>query len=323
MKDNVLLISPEFFYYHKIFKRGIEELGYRCDWYSDRPSTNFLTKATLRVSPKLMGGKINKYLNTILKETTNNKYKYVVVIMGEVLSEQFVKSLKESHPTAKYIYVFWDSIVNFGMGLKLVKYFDQVYTTDRGDAKKYKYNFIPLFYNQYIDTTKKETEYDFSFIGTIKHGKNAKINALINEMCKEYKSAYIYKYIQGKSVLMFYKRKYKQEFKDDKLSDFKYDKLDSKTAIDVFKKSKYILDVPMNKQKALTERCFNAMYLGKKLITTNKDIVNYDFYNENNIYVYREEKGIDFNSKFFNSKFEPIEGYEKYSLSNWLKTLLK
>lgn len=79
----------------------------------------------------------------------------------------------------------------------------------------------------------------------------------------------------------------------------------------------------MNKQKALTERCFNAMYLGKKLITTNKDIVNYDFYSENNIYVYNEEKGIDFNAKFFNTDFEPIAGYEKYSLTNWLKTLLK
>ncbi|MFA6797057.1 MAG: hypothetical protein WCR63_05805 [Bacilli bacterium] len=322
MQDKVLLISPEFFYYQTIFKKGIEELGFDCDWYSDRPSSNFATKAALRVMPFLVKGRCEKYLDKILLETKEKEYKYILVIMGEVLTKSFLKKLKERYSKSKFIYVFWDAIANFNMGLKFTEYFDKVYTTDRGDSIKYGYNFIPLFYNSYIDTSPLETKYDFSFVGTIKKGKNKKLNSLVSQLSKKYNNSIVYKYIQGKSVLLFYKIKYPQDFKKERMKNFKFKKMDSQKAIDIFKSSRFILDVPMNQQKALTERCFNAMYLGKKLITTNQDIINYDFYDKNNIYIYSEGEKINFSSPFFHTEFKPIENYEKYSLNNWLKQLL-
>jgi len=322
MQDKVLLISPEFFYYQIIFKKGIEELGFDCDWFSDRPSSNFATKAALRVMPFLLRGRSDKYLSDILEQTKDIEYKYIMIVMGEVLTEGFLQKLRERYSNSKFIYIFWDSIVNFNMGLKFTKYFDKVYTTDRGDSIKYGYNFIPLFYNDYIDTTPSTIKYDFSFVGTIKNGKNKKLNCLVRELSKKYNNSIVYKYIQGKSVLLFYKLKYPKDFKKDKIKNFKFEKIDSKQAIEIFKSSRFILDVPMNQQKALTERCFNAMYLGKKLITTNEDIKNYDFYDENNIYIYLEGEEIDFSLPFFNQDFKSIENYEKYSLNNWLKQLL-
>ena len=322
MKDKVLLISPEFFDYHKMFKQGIMDLGLDCDWYSDRPNTSFATKALLRLNPKFLNNKIREYLEQILSETKKQQYKYVMVVMGEVLTEEFMTKLKKQQPNAKYVYVFWDSIVNFSCGLKLVKYFDRVYTTDRKDAEKYKYNFIPLCYNPYVDTTSRKTEYDFSFIGTIKNGKNRKVNKLIEDLNKKYTNGFVYKYIQGKSVLLYNKCKYSEDFAGAKIKDYKYCTISEEEAVEVFKKSMYVLDVPMNKQKALTGRSLNVLFLKKKLITTNKDIVNYDFYNERDIYVYDQKKGIDFNSPFFNSEFEEIPNFEKYGLLSWLSQLL-
>lgn len=322
MQDKVLLISPEFFYYHKIFKRGIEELGFDCDWYSDRPSSNFLVKASLRVMPFLVKGRTDDYLREILSQTESVKYKYIMVVMGEVLNEKFLKTLRNRYPNSKFVYVFWDAIANFSMGLKFTKFFDKVYTTDRGDSIEYGYNFIPLFYNDYIDTSPREIQYDFSFVGTIKNGKNKKLNSLVSQLSKKYDRSLVYKYIQGKSVYMYYKLKYPQDFKNDRLKNFEFEKMKSEMAIDIFKSSRFILDVPMNKQKALTERCFNAMYLKRKLITTNQDIANYDFYDENNILIYKEGEDIDFTSPFFSTEFKSVENYEKYSLNNWLKTLL-
>lgn len=60
----------------------------------------------------------------------------------------------------------------------------------------------------------------------------------------------------------------------------------------------------------------------RKLVTTNSDIKNYDFYNENNILIYSES--IDLDSPFFKNEYEelPDEIYEKYSLKNWLITMI-
>lgn len=46
-----------------------------------------------------------------------------------------------------------------------------------------------------------------------------------------------------------------------------------------------LLDVNQKGQRALTMRVMETIYFSKKLITNNKDIVHYPFYNENNIYL--------------------------------------
>ena len=68
-----------------------------------------------------------------------------------------------------------------------------------------------------------------------------------------------------------------------------------------------------------TIECLGAK---RKLVTTNSDIKNYDFYNENNILIYSEP--IDLDSPFFKNEYEelPDEMYEKYSLKNWLITMI-
>ena len=75
-------------------------------------------------------------------------------------------------------------------------------------------------------------------------------------------------------------------------------------------------------QQGLTFRVFEAMGFRKKLITTNADIVNYDFYNANNIFVWTEDSK-EIPDAFFETDYEelPEEIFKKYSLENWLKTI--
>ena len=72
----------------------------------------------------------------------------------------------------------------------------------------------------------------------------------------------------------------------------------------------------------LTIRVLEALGAKKKLITTNKDIVNYDFYHPENIYVY--DGKVDLENIFFTSEYFEIdyEIYKKYSLESWLKEIL-
>jgi hypothetical protein len=64
--------------------------------------------------------------------------------------------------------------------------------------------------------------------------------------------------------------------------------------------------------------------LRKKLITTNSDIVNYDFYNPNNIHLIDENNPM-IPTSFFESKYEDIPEsiYKKYTIDSWLHEMLK
>ena len=88
------------------------------------------------------------------------------------------------------------------------------------------------------------------------------------------------------------------------------------------KESKIILDIHKEIQNGLTFRVFEAIGLNKKLITTNKDIINYDFYNPNNIFVW-DEKITEIPRNFLDNEYEKLsdEIYKKYSLENWVKTV--
>jgi hypothetical protein len=69
-------------------------------------------------------------------------------------------------------------------------------------------------------------------------------------------------------------------------------------------------------------RTFEALGAKKKLITTNSNIINYSFYNKNNILVIdRIDPKIP--PSFFQTKFENIEGvtYDKLTLQGWIQEL--
>ena len=90
----------------------------------------------------------------------------------------------------------------------------------------------------------------------------------------------------------------------------------------IYSDSRCVLDSAQAGQLGLTIRVLEALGAKKKLITTNEDIVNYDFYNEENIYVY-DGKSFDFESPFFKETYKEIdkEVYEKYSLRNWIREM--
>ena len=83
-------------------------------------------------------------------------------------------------------------------------------------------------------------------------------------------------------------------------------------------RSKVLLDINRLGQSGLTFRVFESLGLEKKLITTNADIKNYDFYNPNNILVIDEKNPI-IPMEFFENDYEKIPNsiLEKYTLKGW------
>lgn len=93
--------------------------------------------------------------------------------------------------------------------------------------------------------------------------------------------------------------------------------------IENIKKTKVIIDFVIDEHSGLSFRVFESIKYQKKIITTNPTIVNYDFYNPNNIFVVSDNNYENIEN-FINSDYIPLpsEISEKYSFKNWINYIL-
>ena len=87
--------------------------------------------------------------------------------------------------------------------------------------------------------------------------------------------------------------------------------------------TKCILDITKTKQIGLTLRTYEAIYYNKKLITFNKTIKKYDFYNSNNILIISDNIQINKIMAFLSAPLIPYneELLERYSFDAWIKRI--
>lgn len=320
---------PNFFNYPRNICEEIRNLGYEVDFFDDRPSTNPWMKAAIRMNKKLVSHSIKKYFDEIMYTVKKRKYNIVFLISGQSLSldENMIQELKACQPQARFCLYQWDSLDNFSYITKMYKYFDKCYSFDKKDVERTPgLIFLPLFYNRQYeaigDSQKNKFKYDFCFVGTAHPKKYRFINKMSKELSKAYPKQFIYFFFPSR-IVYFYRKIMNSELRYAKLNEFHYTPLSEKEMRQVYINSKCVLDSAQAGQVGLTIRVIEALGAKKKIITTNADVKEYDFYRPENIYIYDESKGIDLNSVFFKSEYQKIEDriYKKYSLENWIKRI--
>lgn len=325
---SILLIAPKFFDYEREIYNKLVEFGANVFYYNERPDNNFFTKAIIRVNKKLIKKKIEKYYYKILKDIYLIKLDYVIVVNAEAISLKFLKELREYQNSAKFVLYMWDSLLNKNRTGDLIEYFDSTFSFDHQDCERIeKLKFLPLFY---IDSYKeiainpvKSTVYDFCFIGTI-HSDRFNILQSIIESQKEIKINYFF-YMFFHNRILFLKKKIMDiKFKKARFSDFHFNSLTLSQTFEYINLSKIIIDINHPNQSGLTMRTIETLGAKKKLITTNSHVKRYDFYNDNNILVIDRANPI-VPYKFLISPYQEIsnEIYKKYSIENWIKSLLE
>ena len=68
--------------------------------------------------------------------------------------------------------------------------------------------------------------------------------------------------------------------------------IDYKNKLLEAKKAFCLIDLKLESHNGLSFRFYESLYFQKKLITNNKDVVNYDFYNSNNILIEKCAKAL-------------------------------
>jgi hypothetical protein len=321
----ILYISVKTFNYEKEIKNKLISLGSEVDYFDERPSNSILAKGIIRVKKSLFKKKINSYYKNILETIRNHKYDFFFLVKGEVIPAFFLVELRKRMPNCTFIYYTWDSFENNPNAVSILHFFDRKFTFDHQDAEKFKIDFRPLFYiDSYKNVLKSAAnnyKYELLFLGTA-HSDRYRIATDLVFYCDSNKlSSFAYFYMPSK--LVFYiKSIFDRSFKQFDIKKISFKSLNLQNIIDLYIKSKIILDINHPSQRGMTMRTFEALGAGKKIITTNKEITKYSFFDPKNILVI-DRDNIKLDRNFFESSFNPLseDMLREMSISGWLRSI--
>lgn len=269
---------------------------------------NFILKAFFKKNLKTIhhGKEILKEL-----EKNNELQDIILTIKGDFIDSDSILKFKKY--TKKSIGFFNDNIYRCPKIKRVLPSFDEAYSFEKEDCANFNLQFAPNWIYTKKTTLPSKTVADYGVfnISTI----DKRLSTLI-KVAKELKS----KNITFKFIVLDKKNKHKNE--DDGLTYI--DKPIPLSKVDEYTdRSKVLLDIHRDGQIGLTFRIFESLALEKKLITTNHDIKNYDFYNPNNILI------IDKNNpkipvSFFENEYVKIPEsiYQKYTVEGWINNVM-
>ena len=267
---------------------------------------NFILKVFFKTNLKHL-----HYGREIIKELKQNGeiQDIILTIKGDFIDPKSILKFKEY--TKKSIGFFNDNTYRCPKIKRVLHCFDEVFSFEKDDCTKFDLKFAPnwIYNSRPSLITNTNFEYDVFNISS-----NDRRLSILVRIANELKS----KEIKFKFIIYDKKRNSTEGNityinKHMPLSEVN----------NYITRSKVLLDINRNGQNGLTFRVFESLGLEKKLITTNAEIKNYDFYNPNNILVIDEKKPV-IPVSFFENEYEKIPDsiFEKYTLQGWVNNVI-
>ena len=311
MKKKIVIVGPPSFgYLTKINEAltsfsGIESTIVLIDKSSFKYK-NLLHRLLNSLSKIFLNKNLKKeYLNSFLIDSIKKLGHQDVIFMirPDLLSPKTLNFLKTQ--TQSLTAFYYDSKRRFPKKIDIINYFDTVYSYDKLDVETYNLKFL----TNYIFDERENVNFEQLFfnISTFDY-RYQSMEELAN---------YIDEKKWSKEILIYGSN----GLKSDSLTLI-HEQISVDVVADKINRSKIIIEIQRKEQIGLSFRVFEALGQRKKLITTNTDIVNYDFYHPQNILVI-DEAAINIPEDFVNSPYIPISDkvLDKYRLRNWTKKL--
>ena len=253
------------------------------------------------------GKKLKNYYkySQVINSIGGRKYDLTLVIRPDVFFDSQLETLKSN--SERFIAYYHDSINNIKRKKDVIHFFDKVYSYEKKDVADYNLHFISNFI--YFDQPAQVSDSTVDGFSVMSNDYRVSTLKKLAAYFKKHNKTYEFFVMNDGKLLT------------DDLVTFIDKRMYNNQVVEHIRKARIVVDIhKYGIQDGLTFRVFEAMGFRKKLITTNKDIVNYDFYNLNNIVVIDENKEIDIPTSFFETPYEdmPVEIYNKYTVAAWL-----
>ena len=322
-RPDLLLFCGGFFGYAAEIKRHLEARGRCVALFDDRPASDSVTKALIRIAPGAIRSRTEQYFDRIIAQMSGEPIRDVLVIKAEGFSPDTVTRLRAAFPLARFTLYFWDSFGNMPSDSReKAALFDRVLTFDPRDAERDQLIYRPLFFaDSYAKVPVQTQDIDLLFFGTI-HDDRFRVLQKISKSLPDGLTFRKILYFPAKWLYAVH------AFRDPGLlwadkRDFIFFPKSRSEIVTLLARSRIVIDIERPVQRGYTMRTLESLGAGRKVITTNSEAKGADFYNPANIAVI-DRNAPRITEEFLAAPFEPLPAsmLYYYSLEGWLDDVL-
>lgn len=303
----ILLIANRFFGYANRVSDALCNLGHKVNLF-------FIYSPTYieRIGKKIYGKKTNSldYYDRAINNFNEENYD-LIFVFGGGCPKSFLDDLKNTYPTKFVLYMSAD-LASYKFSSEYLAIFDRIFTYSKIDALEHGFIYRPWFYS---DTSDAEKIYDVSFVGSI-HDNRYPYLSCLNE-CNDLRSN-IYVYADFLTFLNSFKKW------NNLFGSIHFKGLNYNSYINLLGMSRATLDIPDFGQKNITTRPIEALGCNTKIITTNNNIAEYDFYNMENVKIINEPDDILKLKDWISQPYRQLDDgiLARYNILNWCNEIL-
>lgn len=232
-------------------------------------------------------------------------YDVFFCVNGCCLDGMLFKMIEKKNPHIRKILYLWDNSAFYGY-YKYAHRFDRVITYDLEDSKQFHVEFLP-FYWVPQEGNSNSYKYTISMVGT-NHSNRLNIVKSVDSQIQNMGGGYFK--ILDKAL------------PEDRFITHK--EVSQKELLTIMSQSNCILDTDRASQTGTTPRLIWALAMGKKIITTNTNIVKMPFYSKEQFLIIDRDNpvlDIDFVLKPFKGEIHPY--VDSLRIDRWVKKMLK
>lgn len=319
-----ILVIPNDFSIYEIFNDNLEKFGFNLisivpqdfKYRSTRERVfNFFHKIFSQnksYKQKLIKKFHSENIEAKINHLEEDSVDYVLVIRPDIVEKDTLNKLFKIGK--KVVAYQWDGLDRFPKVFDCIRMFEKFLIFDQQDYDKYKSQHPNL---QKCENFYFDFDYDYPinensdivyYIGAYYENRMAELILILRELEK-----YAVKFdinLRNHSSTIPKKEKNIKFFKE--YTDFR-------TNLSWMKNAKVLLDFKVEEHNGLSLRFFEALKYNKKIITNNKTVLDFDFYDPQNIFILHHD---DLNKlgDFLQSEYRkvPDEIVDQYSFSSWL-----
>lgn len=233
----------------------------------------------------------------------------IVIIFDRNLSWSIIPYIKKKNKK-KVIAWYWNPVKKF-IPNKYLKYCE-AWSFDEYDCKKYGMKKNIQFHVGSVVQQGKEIVYNALFIG--KDKGRYKTVMKIKQFLEDSNLTVFINIVKDKSSVIN---------DDGVIRDYK-EPISYYQVSEKIQECECIIDVPQSGQSGMTLRVLEALQYNRKLITTDKTIKKYDWYDPKRVLIFDSETSKEEIIDFFKGTFQTNDEYGRlYSFENWIDNFIR
>lgn len=291
----IFLAAPRYYGYETFIQKELENLGAKVLFKENKA---FHYDPANKGTPWYLKWlcKKNAYINRQLLPATKQHFDICLFINLFSFHPALIEELRRHNPQIRCVLYLWDNLRGYKWE-QYFKYFDAVYTFDPVEASALNLKHLPNFFIEpRPETVASPLHFDVCCIGSFQIHRLKILEKEAEKMRPGKRKFFFYLYMPPSQKRLKYnplayqatglfpgrfkgyKKLYNLMFRKTEHELIKHHPLPLPDAMRYMAQSRCIIDLPYPAQTGSTHRIISALALNKKIITTNKSILQEPFY---------------------------------------------